>query len=109
MSFTTKYAPIAAATSGDNTLVAAVTGKILRVLSLFIYAGAAGNIYITSDPAGAVILGGSTNKINLPANGGFVLPYSGVGWFETTAVSHALVMNASSTGPFSGCLVYIEV
>lgn len=103
-----KFAAIAAATSGGNTLVAAVSSKKIRVLALMILAGAAGNIYFNSGAAGTVIFGGSTNKINLPANGGFVLPFSPVGWFETAAGS-LLELQASSTGPFSGGLVYIEV
>ena len=103
-----KYAAIAAATSGANTLLAAVSGKRIRVLALMIVAGAAGNIYFTSAAAGAVIFGGSTNKINLPANGGFVLPFNPAGWFETVA-DELLNLNASSTGPFSGGLVYQEL
>lgn len=106
---TPKFAAIAAATSGNNTLVTnANGGKKLRVLALMLIAGAAGNIYFTSDSGGTVIFGGSTNKIQLAANGGFVLPFNPVGWFETTA-DQDIVMNASSTGPFSGGLVYIEV
>ena len=103
-----KFAAIAAATANDNTLVAAVTGKKIRVLALAVIAGAAGNIYFQSAAAGTVLFGGSTNTINLPANGGFVLPFNPLGWFETVA-GELLNMNASSTGPFSGGLVYVEV
>lgn len=105
---TPKFAAIAAATAGANTLVAAVVGKKIRVLALCLVAGAAGNIYFTSAAAGAVIFGGSSNTINLAANGGFVLPFNPYGWFETVA-SELLNMTASSTGPFSGGLVYVEV
>lgn len=104
-----KYAAVAASTAGDNSLVSAVSGKKIRVLSMMIIAGAAGNIYFTSSAAGTTIFGGSTNKINLAANGGFCLPFSPVGWFENSSTNQALVMNASSTGPFSGGLTYIEV
>jgi len=103
-----KYAAIAAATSGNNTLLAAVTGKRIRVLALFVQPGAAGNIYFTSATSGTVIFGGSTNKINLGANGGFVLPFNPAGWFQTAA-GELLCMNASSTGPFSGGFVYQEI
>lgn len=105
---TPKFAAIAAATSGANTLVAAVASKKIRVTSLCLVAGAAGNVYFTSAAAGAVIFGGSTNKINLAANGGFILPFSATGWFETVA-GELLNLNASSTGPFSGGLTYLEV
>jgi hypothetical protein len=103
-----KYAAIAAATASDNTLVAAVSTKKIRVLALAIVSGAAGNIYFTSGVGGTVIFGGSTNKIQLAANGGFVLPFTAAGWFETSA-SALLNLNASSTGPFSGGIVYEEV
>lgn len=105
---TPKFAVIAAAMSGNNELVANVAAKKIRVLAMMLVAGAAGNIYFTADAGGTVIFGGSTNKIQLAANGGFVLPFNPVGWFET-AVNTDLVLNASSTGPFSGGLVYIEV
>jgi hypothetical protein len=105
---TPKFAAIAAATSGNNTLVTNPNaGKKIRILAIMVIAGAAGNIYFTSD-TGTVIFGGSTNKIQLAANGGFVLPFSPVGWFETAADAD-LTMNASSTGPFSGGVVYVEV
>lgn len=103
-----KYASTAAATTGDNTLVAAVSSKKIRVLALAIIAGTAGNIYFTSGVGGTVIFGGSTNKIALAANGGFVLPFNAAGWFETAA-SALLNLNASSVGPFSGGIVYEEV
>lgn len=103
-----KRAAIAAATAADNTLLAAVSGKKLRVLALLVVAGAAGNIYFTSAAGGTVIFGGSTNKINLAANGGFVLDFNPAGWFETVA-GQLLNMNCSSTGPFSGGLVYQEL
>ena len=41
--------------------------------------------------------------------GTLALPFNPLGWFENAAVNQALVLNASSTGPFSGGLVYVEV
>jgi len=105
---TPKFAPIAAATSGNNTLIAAVSGKKIRVLSIMAVISAATNIYFTSNTGGTVIFGGSTNKINLTANEGFVLPFSPVGWFETVA-GEALVVNLSGANSFSGGLIYLEV
>lgn len=104
-----KSAPIAAATNGANTLVAAVAGKKIRVHALSIVAGAAGNIFFTTAAAGAVIWGGSTHVITLAAAGAqYNLPFNPKGWFETN-VNELLNMNASSTGPFSGGLCYAEV
>lgn len=102
-----KYAAIAAATSGDNTIVSAVTGKKIRVKRLVGIAAAAVSLYFTSGAAGTVIFGGSTNKIALAANGGFVLPDS-PGWMETAAGS-ALIMNLSAAVAVAGGVVYQEV
>lgn len=104
---TPKFAAIAAATSGNNTLVAAVTSKKIRILALFVVAGAANNIYF-DDGAGTLIIGGSTNKIQLAANGGFVLPFNPVGWGETAA-TQALRANLSAATSVSGVVVYVEV
>ena len=106
---TVKYAAIAAASSGDNTLVAAVASKKIRVLSMTLVAASAVSIYFTSGAGGTVIFGGSTNKMALAANGGFVLPYSNVGYFENSSANQALVMNLSSAVAVSGGLTYIEV
>lgn len=103
-----KRAAIAVASSGDNTLVAAVSGKRIRVLAIFVLAAAAVNLYFTSAAAGTVIFGGSTNKINLAANGGFVLSEAPDGWFETVA-GEALVLNLSGAVAVSGGLIYQEL
>lgn len=103
-----KRAVVAAATSGDNSLVAAVAGKRIRVLGFFGLAAAAVNLYFTSAAAGTVIFGGSTNKIALPANGGFVLPEAPDGWMETVA-GEALILNLSGAVVVSGGVIYQEL
>lgn len=106
---TPKFAAIAAATSGDNTLVAAVVGKKIRVLALMLVAAGSVNAYFTSAAGGTVIFGGSTNKIALVANTGFVLPFSPVGWFENSSTNQLLNLNLSAAVAVSGGLVYVEV
>lgn len=106
---TPKFAAIAAASSGDNTLVAAVASKKIRVLSLMLVATGAVSMYFTSAAGGTVIFGGSTNKIAIAANGGFSLPFSPVGWFENSSTNQALVLNLSGAVAVSGGLVYVEV
>lgn len=105
---TPKFAAIAAASSGNNTLLAAVTGKKIRVLQMMLMAAGTVNVYITSGAGGTVIFGGSTNKINLVASTGFVLPYSPVGWFETASAT-LLNINLSAAIAVSGGFVYVEV
>lgn len=106
---TPKFAAIAAASSGDNTLLAAVASKKIRVLALMGVAAGAVSLYFTSGAGGTVIFGGSTNKIALAANGGFVLPFNPLGWFENSSTNQALVLNLSSAVAFSGGFVYVEV
>lgn len=105
---TPKFATIAAGTAGDNIAVAGVATKKLRVVSIAVVAAAAVNIYFTTAVGGTVIFGGSTNKINFAATGGFVLGFNPVGWFETVA-GQALVVNLSGAVALSGGLAYVEV
>lgn len=98
-----KRAVIDAATSGDNTLVAAVTGKKVRVLSVFMVAASAVNVRFESGASGTAL----TGQMNLAANGGFVLPHNPHGWFET---ADATLLNLELSGAVSvdGSLTYIE-
>ncbi|MBX3498105.1 MAG: hypothetical protein KF889_01575 [Alphaproteobacteria bacterium] len=106
--YTVKRAAIVAASSGENTLVAAVASKKIRVLSIAVISAAANNIYFNNATDGAVF-GGSTNKIQLAANGGFVLPHNPHGWFQTGTNNEALRANLSAASAVSGGLTYIEV
>lgn len=99
-----KYAVIDAATSGDNTLVSAVSGKKIRVHSCFIVAAGAVNVRFESGASGTAL----TGQMNCAANGGFVLPHNEAGWFETAAGS---LLNLELGGAVSvdGSLTYSEI
>lgn len=100
-----KRAIIDNATSGDNTLVAAVTGKRIRVLSLFvIMTGTAVTIRFESGAGGTAL----TGQMQPTQGGGFVLPFNPVGWFETAAGA-LLNLELSGAQSVDGCLVYVEV
>lgn len=101
---TPKFAVIDAATSGDNTLVAAVASKKIRVLSLFLVSSGTVNARFESGAGGTAL----TGQMNLVANSGFTLPFSPLGWFETAANT---LLNLELSGAVScdGCLTYIEV
>ena len=101
---TPKYVIIDAATSGDNTILAAVTSKKIRVLSLFLVAAGTVNVRFESGAGGTAL----TGQMNLVANTGFALPYNPVGWFET-AVTTLLNCELSAAISVDGCLTYIEV
>lgn len=100
-----KRAVIDGATSGDNTLVSAVTGKKIRVLACFaMMTGTAVTIRFESAAGGTAL----TGQMQPTQGGGFVLPYNPVGWFET-AEAELLNMELSGAQSVDGVLVYVEV
>lgn len=106
-----KRAAISGATSGDNTLVSAVTGKKIRVLALFLTVADAVTIRFESGAGGTALTGVMTVDHD-PATGvtsnPFVLPLNLAGWFETAAGS-LLNMELSGAIQVSGALLYQEI
>ena len=99
-----KRAKIDAASSGNNTLVAAVTGKKIRVLAAFLpMPGTAVTIRVEDGADGTAV----TGQMGPTAGQTIVLPFNPVGWFET---SDATLLNLELGGAQSvdGSLVYIE-
>jgi hypothetical protein len=101
---TPKFATIVASSSGATTIVAAVTSKKIRVVALKLIANAAVNAKWQSH----VTPTDKTGLSYLAANGGEVLPYNPVGWFETVS-GEALDINLSGAVAVGGHLTYIEV
>lgn len=99
-----KRAKIDAATSGDNELVAAVTGKKIRVVSMFYLASGTVTATFQSAAGGTAITGGLQHT----AQTGAVLPLNEDGWFETIA-GEALNLNLSAAISVDGALSYIEI
>ena len=96
--------PIAITTSGGTDLVSAVTGKSIKVMSMFAMASAATNIYFASASSTgdtANMIGGSTAKMPPAANGGWVLPWNPAGYGKT-ALGEKLSLNQSSTSATIG-------
>ncbi len=94
-------APISVATPGATTIVAAVPGKIIRVISLYMVVGGAVNINwqshtTTSDSDGVQ---------DFATNGGIVLPFNPIGWFDTVA-GEALDIVTSNGSQVGGNLTY---
>jgi hypothetical protein len=107
VSATPQFANIAVAGSGDNIIVAAVSGKKLRVVSGFMIAAGDIDVYFV-DGADTALVGDGTNGIDLAANSGFTMPFNPVGWFETGS-GQSLDLNLSAAIRLAGCLTYIEV
>lgn len=91
------------ASDADEELVALVASKKIRVLALVVQCGAtATDVTFESST--------TTRKHKVPAgaNGGQVLPFNPVGWFETAAgESLTVTTGAGSSVEISG--VYVEV
>lgn len=101
---TPKFAVINVASSGDNTIVAAVTDKKIRVLQMMLMAGGDVDVRFESGAGGTAL----TGIMELLAQVGFVLPFSPVGWFETAA-SALLNLELSGAVNVDGVLAYVEV
>jgi hypothetical protein len=101
---TPKFAVISASSSGNNTLVAAVASKKIRVLACVVQCNAAVNVKFQSGAGGTDLTGLFYNA----ANTGFSMSYNPAGWFETTS-NTLLNLNLSGAVAVGGCLTYIEV
>jgi hypothetical protein len=99
-----KFAKIDAASSGNNTLVAAVTGKKIRVLNYVLIAGGTVTATFQSGAGGTAL----TGAMPFVANGGVAPGLDETGHFETAAGS---LLNLSLNGAVqvSGHLKYQEV
>ena len=98
-----KYAKISAASSGDNTLVAAVASKRIRVLDVLIVATDAVTVSFESDASGTAL----TGDISLAANGGFAPGFDLHGHFQTVA-GELLNLELGGAVQVDGWLTYIE-
>lgn len=98
-----RYAAVSASASGNNTVVAGVSGKRIRVLSCFLVAAGAVTAKFQSAAGGTDLTGAAA----LAANGGYVLPFNEGGWFHTEAGE---LLNLSLGGAVSvaGSVSYIE-
>ena len=101
---TPKFAVIDHA-SADNTLVSAVASKKIRVVALVAVASGGENTIRFESGTGGTAL---TGQMQISDNGGFVLPYNPVGWFETAA-NTLLNMELGAATSVDGVLTYLEV
>lgn len=100
-----QFAAISAAVLGDNTLVAAVAGKKIRVLALFMVASGGANTTRFESGAGGTALSG---LMDLVADGQMNLAFNPAGWFETAAGA-LLNLELSAATAVGGMLAYVTV
>lgn len=101
---TPKFVTIAASSSGNNTLIAAVAGKKIRVLSYTLVAASSVTATFQNGASGTAISG----IMSFAANGGVSVPFSPVGHFETS-ISTLLNLSLSGAVSVAGHLCYVEV
>lgn len=90
--------------NGNNTVVAAVAGKAIRVYQIFVMS--TGTVTTTwQSGAGGTALSGA---IPLVVNTGYAPPWCPPGHFET-AVGALLNLSLSGAVPVHGWLVYAEI
>lgn len=97
-----KRAVISAAAAADNTIVAAVSGKRIVLLGLFLVSTSANGLTLKSDSTAI------SGAMAVAANGTLVLPVSDRGYVET-AVGEALKLALSGATQVSGAVTYIEI
>lgn len=102
-----KHATISAASSGDNTVVAAVSGKRILVLQVKLIADSAVDARF-EDGAGGTELAGPAKLGTSSDSGGYVLNFSPVGWFKTSA-NTLLNLELSAAVQVSGVIAYQEI
>lgn len=96
-----KFASVSASASGDNLIVAAETGKRIRVINYCIISAGTVNAKWrsnTTDKSGA---------FPLVANVGAVCPEADLGWL-VTEVGEALNLNLSGAVLVAGHLAYVQ-
>jgi len=96
------FAPASAATSGTTTIVAAVSNRTIRVVALNIIAAGPNNIKWQSHATGNDL----TGLAYLSANGGYILPFNPIGWFQAQS-GEALDLNLSASTGVGGHLTYV--
>jgi hypothetical protein len=91
-------------TVGDNEVVAAVTGKKIRVTNIVLVAAGTVTVRFESGASGTAL----TGQIPLIAQTGFAAGFDPTGHFETAAAT-ALNLELSAGVAVHGWLKYVEV
>lgn len=99
-----KHAVIDNATSGDNTIVAAVTGKKIRVLNIVLVSAGSMTVRFESGAGGTAL----TGQMTVAAGSGFAPGFDPTGHFETAA-SALLNLELSAATSADGWINYILV
>ena len=100
-----KHQAISVSSSGNNTIVTAVSGKKIRVLGVRLIASGTVNAKF-QDGAGGTDLDGLAYLV---AGSGYVLPFCAQGWFNDGTTNTLLNLNLSAAVAVGGVLIYAEI
>jgi hypothetical protein len=96
------FATINISSSGDNTVIAGVSGKIIKIYRMLMLANSSASITFkdgaSTSLTGPMLFGGS---------GGMVLDFQEEPWF-TTSATNDFIVNLSSAVQVSGSIYYIQ-
>lgn len=97
--------PINFAASGDNTLIAAVAGKLITVVGLFLVVAGATNLTFKDGTGGTAL----TGTIPMLANGAMTLDEKPeFDYFQTSNVANNFVLNSSVAVQVSGRIYFVQ-
>lgn len=98
------FKSVAVSGSGDNTAIAAVTGKAIRVLSYTLVCAAAVTVAFQSGASGTAL----TGTMSFAANGGVSSGYNPQGHFQT-APGALLNISLGGAQSVAGHITYVLV
>ena len=90
--------------SGNNIIVAASGGKVVRVYRMILVAAGATNMTFQDGAVSPVVF---TGALPFQANGSLVLDFTDEPWFTTTTGT-AFVINSSNAVQVSGTVYYTQ-
>lgn len=102
-----KSAPVSITALGDNTVVAAVAGKLITVVGLLLVNGVATAQSVTVKDGAANLLSGAMplNTAGFP----FFLPEkTDFDYYSTSNVANALILNLSAATLVTGTIWYVQ-
>ena len=105
LALTPKFATASISATAETTIVAAVTGKKIRVLAGVVSKVDAGTAQFKSGTAGTAL----TGPMHIAASTSWTLPFNPLGWFETASATLLSLVFATGTATGGAFVVYVEV
>lgn len=99
-----KTVAISVSSSGDNTIVAAVPGKRIKVIAFMIQSVGTSNLVKWKDGSGTDLTGALSFNIREGVSAAAPLP----SWLFATAAGNALVLNLGSASAMAGFVTYFD-